>query len=114
VTRYLALHNARLLFGTDTPSAPIYTNPPGLNGLYEMRRWIAAGVGTRQLFRAATIDNARIMRLDRDIGSIEKGKRANLLLLRANPMESVEAYNTIEAVFLGGRLIRRETLSASR
>jgi imidazolonepropionase-like amidohydrolase len=114
VTRYLARNDARLLFGTDTPSAPIYTNPPGLNGFYEMRRWIAAGVSTQQLLRAATIDNARIMRLDREIGSIEKGKRAHLLLLRANPLDSVEAYNTIEAVFLGGRLIPRESLSASR
>jgi imidazolonepropionase-like amidohydrolase len=112
VTRYLAENNARLLFGTDTPAAPIYTNPPGLNGFYEMRRWIAAGVTTPRLFRAATIENARVMRLDRDIGTIEKGKRAHLLLLRANPLESVEAYNTIDAVFLGGRLIRRETLSA--
>ena len=114
VTRYLARHDARLLFGTDTPSSPIYTNPPGLNGFYEMRRWIAAGVSTRQLLRAATIDNAHIMRLDGDIGSIEKGKRAHLLLLRANPLDSVEAYNTIETVFLGGRLIPRESLSASR
>jgi hypothetical protein len=38
VTRFLARNNARLLFGTDTPSAPIYTNPPRLNGFYEMRR----------------------------------------------------------------------------
>src|SRR5206468_2956975 len=73
ITRYLAQHEARLLFGTDTPAAPIYTNPPGLNGFYEMRRWIAAGVTTQQLFRAATIENARVMRLDRDIGTIEKG-----------------------------------------
>jgi imidazolonepropionase-like amidohydrolase len=113
VTGYLARNSARLLFGTDTPSAPIYTNPPGLNGFYEMRRWIAAGVTTRQLFRAATIENARVMRLDRDIGTIEKGKRAHLLLLRANPLESVEAYNMIDAVFLAGRLIPRETLSAA-
>jgi imidazolonepropionase-like amidohydrolase len=113
-TRYLARHGARLLFGTDTPSAPIYTNPPGLNGFYEMRRWIAVGVSLQQLLRAATIDNARMMRLDRDIGSIQKGKRANLLLLRANPLESVEAYNAIEAVFLNGRLIPREHLSASQ
>ncbi len=112
VTGYLAQHNARLLFGTDTPSAPIYTNPPGLNGFYEMRRWIAAGVSTRQLFRAATIDNARELHLDREIGSIEKGKRAHLLLLRANPLESVEAYNTIDTVFLGGKAIPRETLAA--
>ena len=102
MTQYLARNNARLLFGTDTPSAPIYTNPPGLNGLYEMRRWAAAGVSARQLFRAATIDNARIMRLDRTVGTVEQGKRANLLLLRANPLESLEAYNTIESVVLGG------------
>jgi imidazolonepropionase-like amidohydrolase len=113
VTRYLAQHDARLLFGTDTPAAAIYTNPPGLNGFYEMRRLVPPGVTTQQLFRAATIENARVMRLDRDIGTIEKGKRAHLLLLRANPLESVEAYNTIEAVFLGGRLIPRDTLSAA-
>ena len=53
------------------------------------------------------------MRLDRDLGTIEIGKRAHLLLLRANPLESVEAYNTIEVVFLAGRLIPRETLSAA-
>ena len=112
VVSYLARNNARLLFGTDTPSAPIYTNPPGLNGLYEMRAWIAAGVSARQLFRAATIENARIMRLDREIGTVEKGKRAHLLLLRANPLDGVEAYNTIDTVILAGRPIPRESLSA--
>ena len=88
-----------------------YTNPPGLNGLYEMRAWIAAGVSARQLFRAATIENARIMRLDRDIGTVERGKRAHLLLLRANPLDGVEAYNSIETVILAGRPIPRESLS---
>jgi imidazolonepropionase-like amidohydrolase len=112
VTGYLARNHARLLFGTDTPSAPIYTNPPGLNGYYEMRRWIAAGVSTRQLFEALTLGNARILHRDRDIGSIEKGKRAHLLLLRANPLDNVEAYNTIEAVFLSGMTIPREKLAA--
>jgi imidazolonepropionase-like amidohydrolase len=114
VTGYLARNHARLLFGTDTPSAPIYTNPPGLNGFYEMRRWIAAGVSTRQLFQALTLDNARILHRDRDIGSIEKGKRANLVLLRANPLDNVKAYNTIETVFLSGKAIPRERLAASR
>lgn len=112
MTAYLARNHARLLFGTDTPSAPIYTNPPGLNGFYEMRRWIAAGVSTRQLLQAATIENARILHLDREIGTIEKGKRAHLLLLRANPLDSVEAWNNIETVFLAGKAIPRETLAA--
>ncbi len=51
------------------------------------------------------------MRLEKEIGSVEKGKRAHLLLLRANPLESVEAYNTIETVFLAGKAIPRYTLS---
>lgn len=95
-------------------SAPIYTNPPGLNGLYEMRRWTAAGVSTRQLFQALTLDNARILHRDRNIGSIEKGKIAHLLLLRANPLDKVEAYNTIETVFLAGKAIPRERLAVPR
>jgi imidazolonepropionase-like amidohydrolase len=43
---------------------------------------------------------------------VEAGKRAHLLLLRANPLTGVAAYDTIEQVILGGRLIARDTLSA--
>lgn len=112
VTRILAEADAHLLFGSDTPSDFIYTNPPGLNGRLEMNNWAAAGVSEKQLFRALTIDNARMLRLDRQLGTVEPGKVANLLLLRADPLQSVEAYDTIETVFLHGRPIPRATLSA--
>jgi imidazolonepropionase-like amidohydrolase len=112
VITWLARNNGRLLFGTDTPSAPVYTNPPGLNAFYEMRQWSAAGVSMQRILSATTLENARLLKMDRDIGSVEKGKRAHLLLLRANPLQSVEAYNTIETVFLAGRPMKREELSA--
>lgn len=112
VTRVLAGANAQLMFGSDTPSDMLYTNPPGLNGRLEMRNWIAAGVSEEKLFRALTIDNARMLRLDRQIGTVEPGKTANLLLLRGDPLRSVDAYDTIETVFLHGRPIPRATLSA--
>jgi imidazolonepropionase-like amidohydrolase len=112
VTRFLADRNGRLLFGSDTPSAELHTNPPGLNGRLEMNNWIAARVSNAQLFRAMTIDNARAMGLDDEIGTIEAGKKANLLLLGADPLENVKAYDAIEIVFLNGRPITRETLSA--
>jgi imidazolonepropionase-like amidohydrolase len=112
VTRFLAERDARLLFGSDTPSAQLHTNPPGLNGRLEMDNWIAAGVSKAKLFRAMTIDNARVMGLDDEIGTIEPGKKANLLLLGADPLESVKAYDAIETVFLHGRPITRQTLSA--
>ncbi len=112
VTRILAEADAHLLFGSDTPSDLIYTNPPGLNGRLEMNNWVAAGVSQKQLFRALTIDNARVLRLERQLGTVEPGKVANLLLLRADPLQSVEAYDTIETVFLHGRPIPRAVLSA--
>jgi imidazolonepropionase-like amidohydrolase len=108
----LAEADARLLFGTDTPSAPTYANPPGLNGRLEMRAWIAAGVDEAQLFRALTVGNAEAIGLANDIGTIGPGKLAHLLLLRENPLDDVEAYDSIETVFVAGRPIAREELSA--
>lgn len=112
LTRVLAEADARLLFGSDTPSDLLYTNPPGLNGRLEMNNWIAAGVSNQKLFRALTIDNARMLRLDDKVGTVEPGKTANLLLLRANPLENVTAFDTIETVLLHGRPIPRSELSA--
>jgi imidazolonepropionase-like amidohydrolase len=110
----LAASDAPLLFGTDTPGSPTFANPPGLNGRWEMTAWIDAGVGEDQLLRAMTFENARVMRLDGEIGTVEPGKIANLLLLGENPLASVEAYDSIETVFLRGRPIDRATLTARR
>jgi imidazolonepropionase-like amidohydrolase len=77
-----------------------------------MNNWISAGVSKEKLFHALTIENARALRLDGKIGTVEPGKTANLLLLRANPLQSVEAYDTIETVFLHGRALVRSDLSA--
>jgi imidazolonepropionase-like amidohydrolase len=112
VTRILGQANARLLFGSDTPSDGLWSNPAGLNGRTEMGHWVAAGVSLKKLFTALTLDNARALRLEDKIGTVETGKTANLLLLRANPLESVDAYDSIETVFLHGRPIPRAGLSA--
>jgi imidazolonepropionase-like amidohydrolase len=112
VTHILAEADARLLFGTDTPSAWTYANPPGLNGRHEMDNWVAAGVSKEKLFHAMTIDNARALHLEREIGTVEPGKRANLVLLGGNPLESLDAYDKVQMVFLHGRPIPRASLSA--
>jgi len=112
VLRYFTNHGGSLLFGSDTPSSPTFANPPGLNGRIEMDRWIAAGVSPLQLFTAATISNARFFGIENEIGTIETGKRADLLLLGDNPLVSVAAYDTIEYVILGGKVFDRSDLSA--
>jgi hypothetical protein len=111
--KYLAERDARFLFGTDTPSGPTYGNPPGYNGAMEMKLLVEAGVSLRQLLIAATIANAEAFHLDDRYGTIQAGKIANLLLLDQNPLESVDAWNTIRAVVLHGEWIDRASLSAA-
>jgi imidazolonepropionase-like amidohydrolase len=114
VLRYLAESDARLVFGSDTPATQSYGALPGFSGRLEMNRWIGAGVSEAQLFRALTIDNARVFGLDREIGTIEVGKLAHLVVLDSNPLESVAAYDSIEMVLLRGEPIERGELSAVR
>ncbi len=109
---YLASRGARLSFGSDTPSAPTYANPPGLNGRLEMRRWLEAGVTPMRLFHAATIVNAELFGLQDVIGTVEEGKRADLLVMTRNPMEDASAFDAIDIVILKGRVLRRSDLSA--
>jgi imidazolonepropionase-like amidohydrolase len=113
-TGYLAHHHARLLFGTDTPSAPTYANPPGLNAWMEMQYLVDAGVSPGQIFQAATLSNACALKLDREIGTVQVGKRANLLLLRADPRRTIQAYREIVKVILGGRVPDPSALAADR
>jgi imidazolonepropionase-like amidohydrolase len=113
VVAYLAGHDANFLFGTDTPSAPTYGNLPGLNGYLEMQQLQRAGLSLEQIFRAATINNAREFKLDSQLGTIEPGKIANLVLLKKSPLENVEAYDTIVTVWVHGRPASRSSLAAN-
>jgi imidazolonepropionase-like amidohydrolase len=113
-TRYLAQKEAFFLFGSDTPSGPTPGNLPGLNGYLEMQRLVAAGVSLRQVLEAATLNNAKAFGLADRIGTVEPGKRANLLLLGRSPLESIEAYDTVRAVWIGGRRLEPASLEAGQ
>jgi imidazolonepropionase-like amidohydrolase len=67
-----------------------------------------------QIFRGATWSNAHAFNLDRDIGTVEVGKRANLLLLREDPTQTIQAYSAIVKVILGGRVLDPADLAANR
>jgi imidazolonepropionase-like amidohydrolase len=112
-TAYIVARHGRILFGTDTPSAPTYANPPGLNGWLEMHRLIDAGETPAQIFKSATLTNARALKLDRDIGTVQVGKRANLLLLRQDPTQTIDAYAGIAKVILNGRVLDPAELAAN-
>jgi imidazolonepropionase-like amidohydrolase len=109
----MAADDANLLFGTDTAVGGFgWASPPGLAGYWEMHAWRRAGVPLETLFESLTIGNARAFGLDRELGTIEAGKLADLLILTSNPLEDVMAYDTIDRVILGGEVFERRSLSA--
>ena len=110
--RYFSQSGGRILFGSDTPSAPTYANPPGYNGFLELRALESAGFSPAQLLAAATIENARFFGLT-DYGTIEPGKIASVVILRSDPFASTAAFDAIDTVIVKGRVIRREELSAT-
>ena len=57
---------------------------------------------------AATLNNARVLKMDGALGSIEAGKLADLVLLDADPLSDIRNTRKIRAVIKGGRVARRE------
>jgi imidazolonepropionase-like amidohydrolase len=102
-----------ILFGSDTPSGSVYANPPGFNGYLELRAMEAAGLTPKQILSASTINNARLVGLAEQVGTIEIGKSADLILLDANPLVSMAAFDAIHTVILDGRAVPRGELDAS-
>ncbi len=112
IFRIMLQEHVPLIFGSDTPGVDGFGNPPGLNGRLELQNWADAGAPLTLILRAATLDNAIALGLSHELGSIEVGKRADLLLLKQNPLIDVSAYDSIETVFLNGEPIAREELRA--
>ena len=82
----------------------------GLGYHWEMLALAMGGMTPREILRAATIDGARIIGFDQDLGSIEVGKLADLVVLDRNPLENIRNSNTLRWVMKNGELYEAETL----
>lgn len=114
VLRAYVERGGRLVLGSDTPSAPIPTNPPGLNGRLELEHFAALGLDSLAVARALTVVPAELFSVEEDYGEVAAGRKANLLLLRSDPLASIAAWGEIETVVLGGRVLDPDQLRADR
>ncbi|HLE85256.1 MAG TPA: amidohydrolase family protein, partial [Thermoanaerobaculia bacterium] len=82
----------------------------GLAAHWEMWMMEQGGMTPHEVLRAATLDGAWYLGMDRDLGSIEPGKLADLAILSANPLEDLRSSTSVEQVMVGGRLYDAATL----
>lgn len=83
----------------------------GLGFHWEMWALGMGGMSPREVLKAATIDGAYIIGLAQDLGSIEAGKLADLVILEKNPLEDIRNTNTIRMVMKNGELFDGDTLT---
>jgi imidazolonepropionase-like amidohydrolase len=77
---------------------------PGFSVARELEIYVEGGMTPLQALQSATILPARAMKLDREVGTLETGKRADFLILTGNPLERISALRDPRSVAVNGRL----------
>ncbi len=102
---------AKKLFEAGVPvSIGAHGQREGLGAHWEMWSFVRGGMSSLQALSTATITPAKHLGYAKDIGSLEPGKLADLIILGGNPLEDIANTDTVEHVMLGGRLYKADTM----
>lgn len=96
-----------IVAGTDTNNPFVF---PGFSIHHELELMVEAGLSPMEALQAATSRAAEMMNAQATFGTIEQGKRADLLLLAENPLDDIRNTRTLELVILDGVVIDRSSL----
>lgn len=109
--RSLYKSGAKLLVGSDSPQ---FFMIPGYSALREIEAFVGAGLPPFAALAAATRNPAEFLGWAGDAGTVETGKRADLILLDANPLASIANIHALNGVMVNGRWLDAGRLAALR
>ena len=111
----LELVSAMSRAGVDIIAGTDVLNPfcfPGFSLHDELELYVKAGLSPMEALRTATVNPARFLGRQKDLGTVESGKLADLVLLDANPLANINNVRKISALVYDGNYYSRETLDA--
>ena len=100
------LHDAgvKIAFGTDT-GVPLRI--PGYFEHWEMQLMSESGIPARDIIVAASKNASEFLGVSKDLGTLEKGKWADLIVLTKNPLDDIRNSRSIESVMIAGNVVER-------
>lgn len=105
IIQQLKNEGAGILLGTDKAVPYVAA---GFSEHIEMRLLRQAGLSNYEVIQAATINAAKCLKKEKEIGTIEKGKKADLILMQDNPLKDLQAIQRHLGVVKAGRYYSRE------
>lgn len=105
-----AMHAAGIQFLAGTDTAPGVYIFPGFSLHEELQRFVAAGFTPLEALQTATLNPATFLGIADRVGTVEKGKLADLVLLDDNPLDDIRNTQKITAVVANGRYLSRADL----
>lgn len=111
--REIAQQPARLVAAGGHIGMGSHGNIPGIGYHFEMWTHALGGMKNHDILRAATLWSAEAIGHDKDLGSIEPGKLADLVVLDANPLEDIHNTLKLNSIMKNGRLYTPFTLKDS-
>jgi imidazolonepropionase-like amidohydrolase len=104
LTKKLYDNGVTILSGSDIPNFDL---APGASLHHELELLVEAGIPPLEVIKIASRNGAQALGIDEDVGTIEPGKQADMIVLSDNPVSSISNTKKIEAVFNNGHFIKR-------
>jgi hypothetical protein len=101
------------LYEAGVPLVPGTDNNSGQTFILELELYQQSGIPAPSVLQIATIGSARVMKDDRDYGSIAPGKVADIIIVNGQPAERVSDLRNVEQVIRAGRVYEPKALRSA-